>query len=222
MQLARRACASDRLPTNNQIHQRVAVQNIYMQHSSIMSTTHTCARRRTSRCFGILDSYRKEQAAKQQKADNIKQHQNVDLGGVQMLVYDSVDEDTCPAECVTEIYSAQDFKQICQDANQALVVVDFYKTSCGACKYMMNGFFKLCKATYSADEHPDVIFLKHNVYNDELGETTDLAQRLTIRGVPKFMLFRDMQLLEEFSTREQRHLIEAVRRHADIDHFLEE
>ena len=68
-----------------------------------------------------------------------------------------------------------------QDARSALVVVDFYKTSCGACKYMMNGYFKLCKATYSVNEHPDVIFLKHNVYDDELGESTDLAIRLGIR-----------------------------------------
>lgn len=42
-----------------------------------------------------------------------------------------------------------------------------------------------------------------------------------MQGVPKFMLFRNMQLLEEFSTREQDHLIEAVRRHADIEHLLE-
>lgn len=42
-----------------------------------------------------------------------------------------------------------------------------------------------------------------------------------VQGVPKFMLFRNMQLLEEFSTREQDHLIEAVRRHADIEHLLE-
>lgn len=46
---------------------------------------------------------------------------------------------------------------------------------------MMNGYFKLCKATYSADEHPDVVFLKHNVHDDELGESTDLAKRLGIR-----------------------------------------
>lgn len=71
-----------------------------------------------------------------------------------------------------------------QEASDALVVVDFYKTSCGACKYMMNGYFKLCKATYSADEHPHVIFLKHNVYDDEMGESTDLAHRLGIQVRP--------------------------------------
>lgn len=70
---------------------------------------------------------------------------------------------------------------ITQESSNALIVVDFYKTSCGACKYMMNGYFKLCKATYSATEHPDVIFLKHNVYDDVLGESTNLAQRLGIR-----------------------------------------
>lgn len=38
-----------------------------------------------------------------------------------------------------------------------LVVVDFYKTSCGACKYIAPGFVKLCKATES--DTPSVIFL---------------------------------------------------------------
>lgn len=42
-----------------------------------------------------------------------------------------------------------------------------------------------------------------------------------VQGVPKFMLFRNMELLEEFSTRDQDYLIEAVRRHADIEHLLE-
>lgn len=43
-----------------------------------------------------------------------------------------------------------------------------------------------------------------------------------LQGVPKFMLFRGMELLEEFSTREQQHLVDAVRRHADIERLLQE
>lgn len=46
--------------------------------------------------------------------EQAEQHLTEDHGGVQMLVYDSVDEDTCPAECVTEIFTASEFKKICQ------------------------------------------------------------------------------------------------------------
>lgn len=34
-----------------------------------------------------------------------------------------------------------------------------------------------------------------------------------MQGVPKFMIFRNMELVEEFSTRDKRQLIEAVRKH---------
>jgi thiol-disulfide isomerase/thioredoxin len=36
-----------------------------------------------------------------------------------------------------------------------LVVVDFYKTACGACKYIMPGFVRLCKQ-WSSDNESDV------------------------------------------------------------------
>jgi thiol-disulfide isomerase/thioredoxin len=66
-----------------------------------------------------------------------------------------------------------------QDAKSALVVVDFFKTSCGACKYIQPGFVKLCKATH--EEFPEILFVKHNVYDDEEEETTDLSRRLAIK-----------------------------------------
>ena len=60
------------------------------------------------------------------------------------------------------------------------MVVDFYKTSCGACKYLLPGFTKICKTAYDKDVHPDIVFLKHNVFDDEEEEKTDLARRLKI------------------------------------------
>ena len=60
-------------------------------------------------------------------------------------------------------------------------MVDFYKTSCGACKYLLPGFMKLCKAAYDRDVHPAVVFLKHNVFDDYEEEKTDLARRLQIQ-----------------------------------------
>lgn len=67
-----------------------------------------------------------------------------------------------------------------QDAGDAVVVLDLFKTSCGACKYLMPGFLNLCKDSYS-EEEPNVLFLKHNVFDDDEGEKTDLARRLRVR-----------------------------------------
>lgn len=48
-------------------------------------------------------------------------------------------------------------------APRARSVVDFYKTSCGACRYIQPGFLKLCRASA---EDPTVKFLKHNCMDE--------------------------------------------------------
>lgn len=80
-------------------------------------------------------------------------------------VLDEEDEEEglCPVECVREFKTDEEFSRILEKAKKknTLVVVDFYRTSCGSCKYIEKGFSKLCKASGS-DDVP-VIFLKHNV-----------------------------------------------------------
>ncbi|MCO5591737.1 hypothetical protein L7F22_045729 [Adiantum nelumboides] len=73
------------------------------------------------------------------------------------------DEDLCPVECVKEFKTRTELDEILETAKEsnALVVVDFYKTACGSCKYIEQGFIKLCKG--AGDDEAAVIFLKHNV-----------------------------------------------------------
>lgn len=73
------------------------------------------------------------------------------------------DDELCPVECVREFKTDEEFFKILEKAkrNNSLVVVDFYRTSCGSCKYIEQGFVKLCKG--SGDQEGGVIFLKHNV-----------------------------------------------------------
>lgn len=73
------------------------------------------------------------------------------------------DEDVCPVECVREFKTDEEFCKILDKAKRAgsLVVVDFYRTSCGSCKYIEQGFAKLCRK--SGNHDAPVIFLKHNV-----------------------------------------------------------
>lgn len=82
---------------------------------------------------------------------------------------DDDDDDLCPVDCVKEFKTDEEFLKILENAKEinALVVVDFYRTSCGSCKYIEQGFTKLCKG--SGDQEAPVIFLKHNVSVSVLG-----------------------------------------------------
>jgi len=46
----------------------------------------------------------------------------------------------------------------------AQIVVDFYKTACGSCRYIQPGFVKLCQASVAG--HAPVVFLKHNIFDE--------------------------------------------------------
>lgn len=79
------------------------------------------------------------------------------------LVEADENEDLCPVECVTEFKTDDELLKVLEKAKEtnSLVVVDFYRPSCGSCKYIEQGFSKLCKQ--SGDQEAPVIFLKHNV-----------------------------------------------------------
>ncbi|XP_066327706.1 thioredoxin-like 4, chloroplastic isoform X2 [Miscanthus floridulus] len=73
------------------------------------------------------------------------------------------EEEFCPVDCVTEFKTDEEFQRHLErsKATGALVVVDFYRPSCGSCKYIEKGFIRLCKG--SGDDGSPVVFLKHNV-----------------------------------------------------------
>lgn len=75
------------------------------------------------------------------------------------------EDSTCPVTCVEEIFTREELDHAIEKTvgTETLVVVDFYRPSCGSCKYIETGFIKLCKGEGAA-EH-EVIFLKHNVRN---------------------------------------------------------
>uniref|UniRef100_A0A5B7BW14 Thioredoxin-like 4, chloroplastic n=1 Tax=Davidia involucrata TaxID=16924 RepID=A0A5B7BW14_DAVIN len=119
------------------------------------------------------------------------------------------DDDICPVDCVREFRTDEEFFRILEKAKEtnSLVVVDFYRTSCGSCKYIEQGFAKLCKG--SGDQEAEVIFLKHNVI-DEYDEQSEVAERLRIKAVPLFHFYKDGTLLEAFATRDKDRIDEAI------------
>ncbi|KAM0850788.1 hypothetical protein ACQ4PT_052836 [Festuca glaucescens] len=119
------------------------------------------------------------------------------------------DDEFCPVECVTEFKTDDEFTRFLErsKATGALVVVDFFRPSCGSCKYIEQGFMKLCKG--SGDEDSPVVFLKHNVI-DEYDEQSEVADRLRIKVVPLFHFYKDGVLVESFATRDKERIIAAI------------
>lgn len=129
------------------------------------------------------------------------------------------DDMLCTPDCVKQIFTASEFKEALQAENtNTLVVVDFYKTACGSCRYIQPGFVKLCHTL--EEEHAPVVFLKHNVI-DKADQDTDLSEMLKIRNVPLFQFYRDNELLEQFATRDKERIGNAINRHVgqEICHF---
>ncbi|XP_062098042.1 thioredoxin-like 4, chloroplastic [Humulus lupulus] len=122
------------------------------------------------------------------------------------------DDDLCPVDCVREFKTDDEFLKILDKAKEhgSLVVVDFYRTSCGSCKYIEQGFAKLCRG--AGDEEASVIFLKHNVI-DEYDEQSEVAERLRIKTVPLFYFYKNGVLLEAFPTRDKERIIAAIRKY---------
>ncbi|XP_027354186.1 thioredoxin-like 4, chloroplastic [Abrus precatorius] len=124
------------------------------------------------------------------------------------------DDDLCPVECVREFTTDEEFSRILDKAKGSLVVVDFFRTSCGSCKYIEQGFAKLCKK--SGDHEAPVIFLKHNVMN-EYDEQSEVADRLRIRAVPLFHFYKDGVLLEAFPTRDKDRIVAAILKYSSLE-----
>lgn len=142
--------------------------------------------------------------------DGVRSMQTVINASVDGLFEDDDDdEDCCPVDCVREFKREEEFTRIMDKARRtgSLLVVDFYRTSCGSCKYIEKGFSKLCKG--SADQQSPVIFLKHNVL-DEYDEQSEVAERLRIRTVPLFHLYKNGVLLEAFPTRDKERILSAI------------
>ncbi|KAI5064447.1 hypothetical protein GOP47_0021117 [Adiantum capillus-veneris] len=92
-------------------------------------------------------------------------------------------------------------------------MIDFYSSSCGACKYLLPQVINLCKKgcedSCPVDDSWGIIFLKHNV-RDDYDELTDLARFYAIRVVPSFTFFQNGSPIKHLLTRDKQRLQEAV------------
>ncbi|CAI5525928.1 unnamed protein product [Closterium sp. Naga37s-1] len=60
---------------------------------------------------------------------------------------------TCPVDCVREVRTMADLEAelLTAEQNMQLVVVDFYNSSCGSCRYILPRFIDLCKSGCQGD-----------------------------------------------------------------------
>ncbi|KAL0659692.1 hypothetical protein Bca4012_080277 [Brassica carinata] len=135
---------------------------------------------------------------------------------IQADLSDEDEEDLCPVECVTEFRTDDELLRVLEKAKETntLVVVDFYRPSCGSCKYIEQGFSKLCKQ--SGDQEAPVIFLKHNVI-DEYDEQSEVAERLRIKSVPLFHFYKNGVLLEAFATRDKERIDASIAKYTSSE-----
>ncbi|KAF8066341.1 ENGASE2 [Scenedesmus sp. PABB004] len=166
---------------------------------------------------GILDAYRRDKGLPSPGGAATAQQRQQQQRQPRPAVDD--DEEDCPVECVEEVFTPEQFAAALAAAGpSALVVVDFFKTACGACKFIYPGFVKLCRASAGggggAGAAP-VMFLKHNVFDDEEEEVTALCKQYNVRSVPKFIFFKGGRELEAFSTRDKAKVAAAILKHAE-------
>ncbi|WVZ74947.1 hypothetical protein U9M48_023060 [Paspalum notatum var. saurae] len=126
------------------------------------------------------------------------------------------EDEFCPVDCVTQFKTDEEFQHHLErsKATGALVVVDFYRPSCGSCRYIEKRFIRLCKG--SRGDSAPVVFLKHNVI-DEYDEKSEVAERLRIKVVPLFHFYKNGELVEEFATRDKERIIAAIQKYTSVE-----
>ncbi|CAN9509295.1 unnamed protein product [Ophioblennius macclurei] len=102
---------------------------------------------------------------------------------------------------VKYVENMKDFKQILEESEGKLVVVDFTAQWCGPCKMIAPEFERLAK------ENQDVVFLKVDV-----DEAEDIAAHYGITSMPTFIFFRNQAQLQKFSGASREKLEETIQK----------
>lgn len=88
-----------------------------------------------------------------------------------------------------DIHSTQEFLSALSQAEDKLVIVDFYGTWCASCRAL---YPKLCK---TAEEHPEILFLKVN-----FDENKAMCKSMNVKVLPCFHFYQGADgLVESFS-----------------------
>jgi thioredoxin 1 len=86
------------------------------------------------------------------------------------------------------IKDKEDFESKLNDANDQLVVVDFFATWCGPCKLIAPQLEELAK------QLPNILVLKVDV-----DECEDIAMEYNITSMPTFIFIKGKEVISKFS-----------------------
>ena len=112
-------------------------------------------------------------------------------------------------------------ERLCSDLGDGLVVVYFYLSSCGVCKYVQPAIEEACMrlgACASGGDQvdttlgPRVAIVKHSL-RDERDDATDLGRLYGIKVAPSFAIFQGATLMDSWSGGSRQKLYDMIDKH---------
>lgn len=100
-----------------------------------------------------------------------------------------------------QVYSQQDYEDALTEAEDNLVVLDCFATWCGPCKVIAPAIVEMAKE-----------FKQARFYKLDVDVVTDVAEKLEIRAMPTFVLFKKGDKVATVVGADQRKLREEIQR----------
>jgi len=126
-----------------------------------------------------------------------------DLEAAKMKGKQLIDEaDKKTLKNAKKIHSTEEYKEIFDQAEDKLIVVNFYAVWCGPCKTIAPAF-----SDYS-EQYPQALFLKLDV--DEFQE---IANEVSLRSLPTFQLYKNGKRVENLEGAEKKNLEDAIKKY---------
>jgi len=105
---------------------------------------------------------------------------------------------------VHQVENVADFDSQLEAAGGKLVIVDFYATWCGPCRYIAPKLEEMSKQ----EEFKNVIFLKVDVDDND-----DIAKRYSVSCMPTFIYIKNKEKVDELSGANEAKLTELLNKH---------
>lgn len=104
---------------------------------------------------------------------------------------------------VLELRDLSHLETLTSAFESTVIVICFYKRSCGTCKNMLLKYGQL--AQDAKREWARAVFLKHNIIN-EFDDVSDVARLHKVKATPGFIFFDDGAVVKRLSLRDAREI----------------
>jgi len=105
---------------------------------------------------------------------------------------------------VHQVKDVTDFDSQLESAGDKLVIVDFFATWCGPCRFIAPKLEEMSQQ----DEYKNVVFLKVDVDDND-----DISKRYEVSCMPTFIYIKNKQKVDELSGANEDKLKELLNKH---------